>query len=134
MEYSEPSKEKPTAVIEAAQILQHKRVRRFAIFCELRRSIKTINAEFLHSCTVAHRLTLIFRVRTKFADVAGRRNDSAPLSLNYFGALAGTCVRYRVMDDALGNPPRFVVSHALTIRPRPPYPRVTRPPRGMPLE
>lgn len=39
--------------------------------------------------------------------VAGRRNDSAPLSLNYFGALAGTCVRYGVMDDALGNPPRL---------------------------
>lgn len=62
-----------------------------------------------------------------------------PLSLNYFRALAGTCVRYGVMDDALRNPPAAVSrplrpALSLAAPSAAPYPCVTLPPRGMPLE
>lgn len=49
-----------------------------------------------------------------------------PLSLNYLRALAGTCVRYGVMDDALGKPslrlpPAFSLEGAVPARQASPF-------------
>lgn len=87
--------------------------------------------------------TVCTRARREISVWHYREETIPSLSLNYFRALAGTCVRYGVMDDALGNPPFFhpsclrAVSRSLRAthsHSLPYHPRVTLSPRGMPLE